>query len=58
MHYSKKKFNFLSVFNGPTSTLSDIVITLRKSHEIIFVIFDWDYWSQLANVAIIIDIAM
>ena len=31
--------SFLSVSNGPTSILSDIVITLGKSHETIFVGF-------------------
>ena len=29
--------SFLSVSKGPTSMLSDIVITLRKSYEIVFV---------------------
>ena len=37
MHCSHKTFYFLSVSDGPTSILSDIVMTLRKSHEIIFV---------------------
>ena len=37
MHSSQKKFNFLSASNGPTSILSDISITLRKSYETIFV---------------------
>ena len=42
MYCSHKTFHFLSVFDSPTSILSDIVMTLRKSHEIIFVqhIFD------------------
>ena len=30
MHWSQKTFHFLSVSNGPTSILSDIVITLRS----------------------------
>ena len=34
MHCSQKTLHFLSVSNGPKSILSDIVITLRKSHEI------------------------
>ena len=34
-------FRFLIVSNSPTSILSDIIITLRKSHEIIlWVIFE------------------
>ena len=37
MHCSHKTFHFLSVSDGSTSILSDIVMTLRKSHEIIFV---------------------
>ena len=37
MHCSHKTFHFLSVSDSPTSILSDIVMTLRKSHEIIFV---------------------
>ena len=41
MHCSQKTFHFLSVSNGPTSILSDIVITLWKSHEIIFVGYFW-----------------
>ena len=41
MHCSHKTFHFLSVSDGPTSILSDIVITLRKSHEIIFVTYFW-----------------
>ena len=41
MHCSQKAFHFLSVSNRPTSILSDIVITLRKSHQIIlWVIFE------------------
>ena len=39
MYYSQNSFDFLSVSNGPTSILSDIVITLWKSHETIFVGF-------------------
>lgn len=35
MHYFQKTYYFLSFFNGATSILSDILITLRKSHEII-----------------------
>ena len=30
MHCSQKTFNFLNFLNGPTSVLSDIVITLHK----------------------------
>ena len=41
MHWPQKKFHFFSVSNGPTSILSDIVITLWKSHEIIFVGYFW-----------------
>ena len=41
MHSSHKTFHFLSVSDGPTSILSDIVMTLRKSHEIIFVTYFW-----------------
>ena len=41
MHCSQKTFHFLSVSNGPTSILSDIVITPRKSHEIIFAGLFW-----------------
>ena len=37
MYCSHKTFHFLSVSDSPTSILSDIVMTLRKSHEIIFV---------------------
>ena len=37
MHCWQNRFHFLSVSNGPTSILPDIVITLQKSHEIIFV---------------------
>ena len=39
MHCSDKTIHFLSVSDGPTSILLDIVITLRKSHEIIFVTY-------------------
>ena len=39
MHCSQKMFHFLSVSDGPTSTLSDIAITLRKSHKINFVTY-------------------
>ena len=41
MHRSQKALHFLSVSNGPTYILSDIVITLQKSHEIIFVGYFW-----------------
>ena len=41
MHCSHKTFQFLSVSEGPTSILSDIAITLRKSHEITFVTYFW-----------------
>ena len=41
MHCSHKTFHFLSVSDGPTSILSDIVISLRKLHEIIFVTYFW-----------------
>ena len=34
MQCSHKTFHFLSVSDGPTSILSDIAISLRKSHEI------------------------
>ena len=37
VHYSQKTLHFLTVSSGPTSVLSDILITLRKPHEIIFV---------------------
>ena len=37
MHCFQKTVHFLSVSNGPTSISSDIVISLRKSNEIIFV---------------------
>ena len=37
IHCSQKTFHFLSVSNAPTYILSNIVITLRKSHEITFV---------------------
>ena len=36
IHCSQKTFYFLSVSNGHTSILSDIVTTLQKSHEITF----------------------
>ena len=39
MQCSNKTFHFLSVSDGPTSILSDIVITLRKSHEVNFVTY-------------------
>ena len=41
MHCSQKNFHFLTVSNGPISILSDIVITLRKSHETISVGYFW-----------------
>ena len=41
MQCSHKTLHFLSVSDGLTSILSDIVISLRKSHEIIFV----TYWK-------------
>ena len=41
MHCSQKTFHFLSVSNGPTSILSDIVITLPESHETIFAGYFW-----------------
>ena len=41
MHCSQKTFHFLSVSNDPISILSDISITLRKSHEINFVRYFW-----------------
>ena len=37
--YFHKTIHFLSVSDGPISTLSDIVIILRKSHETIFVTY-------------------
>ena len=37
MHCSKKMFHFLSASNGSILILSDIVITLGKSHKITFV---------------------
>ena len=40
-HCSQKTFPFLSVSNGPTPTLSNISVTLRKSHETIFVGYFW-----------------
>ena len=39
MQCSHKAFHFLSVSDGATSILSDIVISLQKSHEIIFVMY-------------------
>ena len=39
MQCSHKTFHFLSVSDGATSILSDILISLRKSHEIIFVTY-------------------
>ena len=41
MHCSQKNFRFLTVSNGPKSIFSDIVITLRKSHETISVGYFW-----------------
>ena len=41
MHCSQKTFHFLSVSNDHTSVLPDIVITLRRSDEIIFVGYFW-----------------
>ena len=41
MHCSQKTFHFLSVSNGPTSFLSDIVISQWKSYEIAFVGYFW-----------------
>ena len=41
MHCYQKMLHFLSVSNGPTSTLSSIVITLRKSYEIVSVRYFW-----------------
>ena len=38
-HCSHKMFHFLSVSDGLTSILSDILMTLRKSHEIIWDVF-------------------
>ena len=42
MHYSQKTFHFLSVSNGPTSILSNILVTLRKLHETIL----WDIFEK------------
>ena len=42
MHCSQKTFHFLSVSNDPTSILSNILVTLRKSHETIFV---GNFWN-------------
>ena len=39
--YALLAFHFLSVSHGPTSILSDILITLRKSHVTIFVGHFW-----------------
>ena len=41
MPCSHETFHFLSVSDGPTSILWDIVIVLRKSHEIVFVTHFW-----------------
>ena len=41
MQCSHKAFHFLSVSDGARSILSDIVISLQKSHEIIFVTYFW-----------------
>ena len=38
---SYKTLHFLSVSDASMSILSDIVIGLRKSHEIIFVVYFW-----------------
>ena len=40
-HCFQNMFHFLSVYNGPTSILSDISITLRKLHEFIFEGYFW-----------------
>ena len=48
MHCSHKTFHFLSVSDSPTSILSDVVMTLRKSHEIIFV---WCIFEKLKILA-------
>ena len=45
IHCSQKTFHFLSVSNAPTYILSNIVITLRKSHEITFV----GYFRKIKN---------
>ena len=39
--YALLAFHFLSVSHGPTSILSDILITLRKSHVTIFLGHFW-----------------
>ena len=39
--YALLAFHFLSVSHGPTSILSDILITIRKSHATIFVGHFW-----------------
>ena len=44
VHYSQKTLHFLTVSSGPTSVLSDILITLRKPHEIIFVGRIYNLW--------------
>ena len=41
MQCFQKMFHFLSVFNGLSSTLSDISITLRKPLKTIFVGYFW-----------------
>ena len=41
IYHSRETFRFLSAPYGPTSILSDIVMTLRKSHKIIFVTYFW-----------------
>ena len=53
VHYSQKTLHFLTVSSGPTSVLSDILITLRKPHEIIlwdafFIIYD--FWWRASYV--------
>ena len=48
MYCSHKTFHFLSVSDSPTSILSDVVMTLRKSHEIIFV---WCIFEKLKILA-------
>ena len=41
MHCYQKMLHFLSVSDGPTSTLSSILITLRKSYELVSVGYFW-----------------
>ena len=41
MHCSQKTFHFFSASIGPACISSDISITLRKSHEIIFAGYFW-----------------